>query len=261
MSDCYYYAVAAGHRIGIYTSWEDCKVNIDDYISPIYKKFGTEEDAKLFLNEFADSLYVYTDGSCFNNGSKNAVAGIGIYFSKDNPNNISEKLEGENLTNNIAELTAAIRAINIIKKIDIKNKIIVTDSEYVIKCATSYGEKMAKKEWLTSKNVPPPNVELLKKLYELTNKYNIKYKHIIAHTENKDRHSVGNYYADKLANASIIDKTKDKKAPTLPKIYLNVPYSKKDLAKEKGARWDAGKKKWYIHDNNSNKDELISIYK
>jgi hypothetical protein len=59
----------------------------------------------------------------------------------------------------------------------------------------------------------------------------------------------------------IRDRTKDKKAPTLPKIYLNVPYSKKDLAKEKGARWDAGKKKWYIYDNNPNKDELISIYK
>jgi ribonuclease HI len=257
----YYYAVAAGHKIGIYTNWDECKKNIDDYSNPIYKKFAIEEEAKQFLEEFAETIYVYTDGACHNNGSKNAKAGIGIYFSKDNPNNVSEKLEGENLTNNIAELTAAIKAINIIKKMDIKNKIIVTDSEYVIKCATSYGDKMAKKEWLTSKNVPPPNVELVKKIYELTNKYNIKYRHITAHTDKKDRHSVSNYYADKLANECIIDKSREAKEPSLHKIYLNVPYSEKDKAKEKGARWDAGKKKWYINDNNPNKTELISTYK
>jgi len=269
MSDCYYYAVAAGHKIGIYKSWEDCKVNIDDYISPIYKKFGTEEEAKLFLNEFADTLYVYTDGSCFNNGSKNAVAGIGIYFSKDNPNNISEKLEGENLTNNIAELTAAIRAINIIKKIDIKNKIIVTDSEYVIKCATTYASKLEKNNWLSAKQQKePPNVNLIKKLYELTNTYNIKYKHIKAHTNAKDIHSISNYYADKLANDSIggsgggretaafSSDTKEEK-----RIYLNVPYKEKDNAKASGARWDANIKKWYIYETNDKKDKLISIYK
>ena len=144
---------------------------------------------------------------------------------------------------------------------DFKNKVIVTDSEYVIKCATTYGDKLAKNEWVSSKQKkPPPNVELVKRLYELTNKYNIKYKHIIAHTENKDRHSIGNYYADKLANSCIGDKCKEKKE-IFHKIYLNVPYSEKDLAKEKGARWDAGKKKWYIHDNNPYKDDLLSTYK
>jgi hypothetical protein len=30
------------------------------------------------------------------------------------------------------------------------------------------------------------------------------------------------------------------------KVYLNVPYKEKDDAKKLGARWDAGKKKWYI---------------
>ena len=258
-----YYAVAAGHKIGIYTNWDECKKNIDEYQNPIYKKFLNEEEAKEFLNEYVDTLYVYTDGACHNNGTKNALAGIGVYFSKDNPNNISEKLEGDNLTNNIAELSAAIKAINIIKKLEIKNKIIVTDSEYVIKCATTYGDKLAVKEWLTSKKTIPPNVELVKKLYELTKKYNIKYKHIAAHTDNKDRHSISNYYADKLANECIIDKTKDEKKTFIKqnKIYLNVPYSEKDAVKAKGGRWDADKKKWYIFENNTNKTELMETYK
>ncbi len=30
------------------------------------------------------------------------------------------------------------------------------------------------------------------------------------------------------------------------KTYLNVPYSEKDYAKTRGARWDAIKKSWYI---------------
>ena len=29
-------------------------------------------------------------------------------------------------------------------------------------------------------------------------------------------------------------------------IFLNVPYSEKDLAKRLGARWDAAKNKWYV---------------
>ena len=109
----------------------------------------------------------------------------------------------------------------------------------------------------------PPNVELVKKLYELTNKYNIKYKHVEAHTDRTDRHSIGNYNADKLANSclgvkketSFNDKEKEKK------IYLNVPYSKKDEAKAKGARWDAPNKKWYILESNLNKESLMKLFK
>ena len=34
----------------------------------------------------------------------------------------------------------------------------------------------------------------------------------------------------------------------LPKrTYLNCPFEEKDTAKEKGAKWDAEIKKWYIH--------------
>lgn len=263
---CNYYAVAVGHNTGIYETWEECKKNIIDYVNPIYKKFRTIEEATNFIEEYVDTLYVYTDGACHGNGDKTAIAGIGIYFSKDNENNVSQKLEGENLTNNIAELTAAIRAIIIIKKMEYKNKIIVTDSEYVIKCATTYGEKLAKNNWLAlskKENKEPPNLNLVKKLYELTNKYNIKYKHVRAHTSNKDRHSISNYYADKLANDSIGGssfsggfKDNDKE-----KIYLNVSFQEKDKAKADGARWDANAKKWYIYSNNEKKEYLISTYK
>ena len=171
-------------------------------------------------------------------------------------------MEGSNLTNNIAELKAAIEGINIIKKMDYKYKVVVTDSEYVIKCATTYGDKLVINEWLSKKTkLPPPNVELVKRLYELTKKYDIKYKHIAAHTNNKDKHSICNYYADKLANECIEDPMAPKKEKeSSNKIYLNVSYAQKDEAKSKGARWDANKKKWYTFDNNPNKNELLENY-
>lgn len=275
----FYYAVAVGHKIGVYNKWDDCKKNIENFKNPIYRKFDNVDDANNFILKYTDktpikeddkydkdTIYVYTDGACYNNGSKNAKAGIGIYISDDNINNVSRELTGDKLTNNIAELMAAIEGINIIKKQDIKNKVIVTDSEYVIKCATTYGAKLAANDWKTSKDKPPPNVELVKRLYELTNKYKINFKHIMAHTDNKDRHSMGNYNADKLANESIqISKPADGLFPPIKKdtdkiIYLNVSFAEKDKAKAKGAKWNPERKKWYIYENNEYKDELLKLY-
>jgi len=39
-----------------------------------------------------DEIVVFTDGSCSNNGKDNAKAGIGIYFSENDPRNISQRL-------------------------------------------------------------------------------------------------------------------------------------------------------------------------
>jgi len=254
-----FYAVANGKNIGIYNTWDECKSQVDDFQGAIYKKFSSFEEATEFINDYNNNLYIYTDGACIHNGSPNAKAGFGIFFSKDNPLNVSKQLSGKNLTNNIAELSAVIHAINIVKNTKFKNKIIVTDSEYVIKCATTYGSKLADRDWKPKKDKVIPNLELVKEIYELTQTYNIKYKHIMAHTGAKDKHSIGNYYADLLANRSI-GVEPESKEKTL-KIYLNVSYAQKDEAKSKGAKWDANKKQWYIYENNSNKEELLKKYK
>ena len=95
--------------------------------------------------------------------------------------------------------------------------------------------------------------------------------HIMAHTGFVDVHSIGNECADRLANIAIgIDdgcpysKPKqsgfNKPVSDLDKIYLSVPYAKKDKAKEQGAKWDPSIKKWWIYDNNPNKDELVDEF-
>jgi ribonuclease HI len=234
-----FYAVSNGKNIGIFSNWNDCKSSVNGYKNAVYKKFDTKEEAEYFIkngmniNEITNSnslntniddntcntistasnstssnstssnstsdYYVYTDGACSNNGKKNASAGIGIFFGIGDIRNLSKKIEGKQ-TNNAAELSAIIETYYIIEN-DI-NKIItiVTDSEYAIKCVSTYGEKCYIKNW----NIDIPNKELVKTIYELyKDKPNIKFMHIRAHTNNKDVHSIGNSHADNLANIAI----------------------------------------------------------
>ena len=259
-----YYVVAKGHTPGIYTSWETCKKQIDKFKGAIYKKFNNHEQALDFLNNHLTSMhdvsdvsssqdyYVYTDGACSNNGKSNAKAGIGIYFSENDCRNISKPVFGKQ-TNNVAELTAIIETYPIIHQ-DIllgKKITIVTDSDYSLKCIHNYGKKQNDNDW--SSDIP--NKELVKKIYTLyANLPNITFKHINSHTGKTDIHSIGNAKADELANLAIgITQKNDK-------IYLNVPFSKKDDAKKMGTKWDPKKKKWYIFSDNPQKKNLLSLY-
>lgn len=145
--------------------------------------------------------YVYTDGACSRNGRSNAEAGIGIYFGENDARNVSRRVVGKQ-SNNTAELTA-IRDTYPILEADIRagsTICIVSDSIYAIRCATSYGEKCAKEGW--KKEIP--NKELVKELYELfLGKTNVRFQHVLAHTNQTDIHSLGNHGADKLANQAI----------------------------------------------------------
>ena len=142
-------------------------------------------------------FYVYTDGACSNNGKENAQAGIGIYFQDNDPRNVSKRITGKQ-TNNRAELLAIIVAYFTIEK-DIhagKTIVIGTDSEYAIRCFTTYGEKCAKQCW--RKDIP--NKELVQQGYELfKDTPTVSLMHIRAHTGATDVHSLGNAKADQLA--------------------------------------------------------------
>ena len=204
-----FYSVANGRSIGVFSNWNDCNNSVKGYKNALFKKFKTKEEAEHFLqlhDKNSDShnadYYVYTDGACSNNGRDNASAGIGIFFGINDNRNVSKKIIGKQ-TNNIAELSAIIETYYIIEN-DILNgtKItIVTDSEYAIKCVSSYGEKCYNKGW----DVNIPNKELVKTAYEMyKDKPNIHFMHIRAHTHNTDIHSFGNDNADKLANIALL---------------------------------------------------------
>jgi ribonuclease HI len=202
--------------------------------------------------------FVYTDGACSNNGRGNAKAGIGIYFGENDPRNVSQRLEGKQ-TNNMAELTAILEAYHLIcDELDSGVEYtVVTDSEYSLKCVGKYGEKMAKIGWCED----IPNKELVRRVYECYSKYLssnvVSFLHIRSHTGGTDIHSLGNEQADKLAGIAIGLNALNT-APS--KIFLNVPFQRKDEAKALGAKWEPSKKKWYIMTNNENKEELLKLF-
>ena len=233
-----YYAVANGRTIGVFKTWTECKESVNGFKHACFKKFNTKAEAEAFVvenkvenkiiveepkepkeqeeqeapkeiasiddvaeDDFKPDYYVYTDGACSNNGRKNAMAGIGIYFGKDDPRNVSREVVGKQ-TNNTAELTAIIETFYIIED-DLDNNMnvcIVSDSEYAIRCVTSYGKKCDASGWKKKM----PNKELVKTVYQLyKDRTNVRFKHIMAHTSKTDIHSLGNDKADLLANMAI----------------------------------------------------------
>lgn len=222
----------------------------------------SKEKKQTINNNNNPDLEIYTDGSCINNGRANAASGIGIYFGPGDKRNVSKKISGKQ-TNNTAELSAIIYAFKMLER-DIhvgKNIIIHTDSEYAIKCATTYGAKMEKLLW--EKEIP--NKQLVQVIYNLyKNVPNVIFKHVRAHTGKQDKHSIGNENADRLANEAVVrnnftqfEKPKNKEKR---KIYLNIPYTQRNNAKKMGALWDPNKKKWFIYENNKNKGNLIGRF-
>lgn len=196
-----FYAVANGRNNGVFLTWTECNNSVKGYKNAVYKKFDTKEEAELFVcpkDRGIPEYYVYTDGACSNNGKNNAIAGMGIFFGINDARNVSKRVEGKQ-TNNVAELSAIIETYFIIENDIGRGVAIVSDSEYAIKCVSSYGEKCYKKGW----NVDIPNKELVKQAYELYMGKNVQFIHIRAHTNNTDIHSIGNDSADKLANMAI----------------------------------------------------------
>jgi len=302
-----FYGVAKGFTTGIYTSWPACTQAINGFSGAIFKKFDTRMEAEDFINGTntltiqkpkSVDYYVYTDGSCSRNGFKNAQAGIGVYFGPGDPRNLSERISGKQ-TNNTAEISALIQAYKIVEPDLKQNKhiIICSDSQYAIRCATSYGQKQNDINW----SADIPNKDLVKTVYNLyRSQPNIEFQYVAAHTGKSDIHSIGNDAADRLANQAISVNTislhdlsvntislhdlsvntislhdesvndvsvNDYIEPVISpthnsnrKIYLQVPYEQKDKAKALGASWDYKRKKWYINESSENKQTLVNMF-
>jgi ribonuclease HI len=199
------------------------------------------------------TMNVYIDGACINNGQTNAKAAYAVWFGHNDLRNESGPVIGKQ-SNNTGELTAFIRCLEIIQEtgstgptgpIDIH-----CDSEYVIKCVTTYGTKLQASNWKTSTGKEPPNVELVQKAFALYQqmKQNLRLHYIRAHTGKTDEHSVGNAEVDRMANAAA-NESAGRPVDTSEHqiIKLSIPFANKDKAKELGARWDINKKCWYVN--------------
>jgi len=106
---------------------------------------------------------VHTDGACSNNGQTGSRGGIGVFFSKDNSLNISERLVGTPQTNNRAELTAIIRTLEVYPyQTDLR---IYSDSMYCINGIQKWMGNWEMNGWKKSDGSEVLNCDLWTKMF------------------------------------------------------------------------------------------------
>ncbi|KAM3077409.1 hypothetical protein ACMFMG_006754 [Clarireedia jacksonii] len=229
-----FYAVAVGKKTGVYTEWADAQEQIDGVKGPKYKKFATREEAQAFVDNGgpaekvvkkrkvekkekgekvekeieppeeikADTVRVWTDGSSRGNGRQGAKAGVGVWFGVNDERNLSEPLSGLPQTNQRAELTAALRALEIVPRD--KHIEIITDSSYTINCATVWYRGWVKNGWKTSTGKDVENRDLVGKIRDILDqraKNGVKSKLTWVKGHDDDP---GNVAADRLAVAGAL---------------------------------------------------------
>lgn len=94
--------------------------------------------------------------------------------------NISEPLKGARQTNQRAELTAILRALEVAPRD--RPVAIYTDSNYSIKCLTDWYKKWEQNGWLNSARKPVENKDLIERVLALIN----------------EREEIGKRYGDDL---------------------------------------------------------------
>ena len=121
-------------------------------------------------------IKIYTDGSCIGNPGNGGWAAIIIIGEK------KTKIKGskKDATNNQMELIAPIKALSKIPK---GSKVqIFTDSKYVKSGITEWIHNWKKNGWKTTNKQPVKNKELWTELDYLTNKFEIKWSWVKAHS-------------------------------------------------------------------------------
>ena len=141
-----------------------------------------------------EKVVVWTDGACPRNGKKGAVGGVGVYFGENDPRNVSEPLEGNVHTNNRAEMTAIIRALETVGP-NVETEV-RTDSMFCLNGITKWMYGWRRKNWRKSSGEPVKNVDLWKRIHELvlSHRNGLVFTHVAAHSGIH-----GNEMADRLA--------------------------------------------------------------
>ncbi|KAI4258000.1 MAG: hypothetical protein LQ352_001390 [Teloschistes flavicans] len=143
------------------------------------------------------ALRIHTDGSALGNGQTGAFAGVGVYFGPGDKRNVSEILPGPRQTNQRAELTAILRALEIVPKN--RGVSIITDSKYAIDCVTVWYVNWRKNGWKNASGKAVENKDLIENI--LTKIEERKLLQVQSEFEwvKGHAHHPGNVEADRLA--------------------------------------------------------------
>ena len=139
-----------------------------------------------------NKIIIYTDGACKGNPGP---GGWGVVIIKSS-NEIELFGRENNTTNNIMEMTAAIKALEYFG--EQTNITLYTDSNYLKLGITNWIHNWKKNNWKNSKKVAVKNKSFWITLDKLNTFHNVEWKWVKAHNGNKY-----NEKADKLATSAI----------------------------------------------------------
>jgi ribonuclease HI len=147
-------------------------------------------------------IIIYCDGACSGNQFKNNVGGWGAVIKYGD--HIKKIYGGEhNTSNQRMEITACIKALEMIKKPEIDIEVF-SDSAYLVNCIQQkWYEKWIRNGWKTSKKDPVENKDLWMKLLALLPLYKLTFHKVEGHAGNEL-----NELADQLAQKGISEAKK-----------------------------------------------------
>lgn len=216
-----YYAVKRGKKEGIYTSWSECKKQVDGFSNAIYKSFSTYDEAKAFIGlksgneslnnvkrEQESDVIAYIDGS-YDDGRK-LFSYAGIIFMKNNERiefSIADSDETLIDFRNVAgEIKASMYAIDLALENNAKSIDIYYDYAGI--------ENWANKSWKANNFFTKKYVKYIE---AVKFKIDIYFKKVKSHSGNKYNDEV-----DLLAKRAIDNYKKDSNTQVGSKKYDNM---------------------------------------
>lgn len=155
---------------------------------------------------------IFTDGSSIVKKDKNGYisGGIGVYFNDNSRYNISKGYYDAEATNQKMELLAALKGLEKAIYLCYDDIVIYTDSMYLVNSMNKWAPVWKKNKWKKKKGkqmVDISHKNIIKKLYDIQLKYNVKYIHVHSHLKEPSDKTTdewniwyGNMMADVLAN-------------------------------------------------------------
>ncbi|MAP24160.1 MAG: ribonuclease HI [Rickettsiales bacterium] len=141
-------------------------------------------------------VYIYTDGGCHGNPGPGAWAALLRWQDQE------KELSGfeQETTNNRMELTAAIQALQHLKRPMTVH--LYSDSQYVVKGMTTYIIEWRQNDWHAAIKKKIKNLDLWQKLDELSTHHNVTWHWVRGHNGHPE-----NEYVDGLVQKEIIKHT------------------------------------------------------
>ncbi len=135
------------------------------------------------MTETRDKVVIYTDGGCSPNPGPGAWAAVLISPAHGNA---EKELSGfdRDSTNNRMEMTAAIEALASLRR---PCKVtLYTDSQYLKKAFTDgWLKKWLANGWKSAGKKPVKNIDLWKKLVDLTGLHTVDWRWVRGHSDNR----------------------------------------------------------------------------